>query len=358
MKALLYTSTLLLAFAPTLLSQTLTLDPPPQEPPPQVSFQKLSSRLAIIEGDHSLGSGFVATLSGKPVLFTNSHVLSGNTKIQAKLLNGTPLTLSSLSVADGYDVSVFQQTSVPEGLEILKDVDANVSIGDDVVVLGNSLGAGVVTELKGKVTGIGPELIEIDSKFVSGNSGSPVIHVKTGKIIGIATFATVRKLEGFGEDSKFNSVERRFAYRLDNVPAWYDISWAAFSRESAVIGQLQDRTEDAWKLAVDIAENGRVTNWREHTRKNNHFVNILNHWQKVVARGSRTSKAQMLQEKKRLLVEVVMRLRSDLSSIKPNQFSAFNRKLYEKILSDRKELTSYFQKLEDQLTNDPDLRTR
>ncbi len=42
---------------------------------------------------------------------------------------------------------------------------------------------------RGRSRGSDRALVEVDAKFVEGNSGSPIIHVKTGKVIGIATFA-------------------------------------------------------------------------------------------------------------------------------------------------------------------------
>lgn len=41
-------------------------------------------------------------------------------------------------------------------VEAMTDFEANVHIGDEVMVLGNSGGGGVVTRLRGKIQGIGP----------------------------------------------------------------------------------------------------------------------------------------------------------------------------------------------------------
>src|SRR6185312_7757504 len=98
-----------------------------------------------------------------------------------------------LGVAEDRDILVATQKTFTDGIEASEAVDKDVSIGDAVVVLGNSQGRNVVTEIEGKVTGVGPELIEVDAKFVPGNSGSPIIHVKSGKVIGVATFVTVRQ---------------------------------------------------------------------------------------------------------------------------------------------------------------------
>lgn len=325
---------------------------PTASPAPRPSSAaKFSQYLAIIEGDEGKGSGFIAMFLDKPFLFTNSHVLSGNSRIQARLLSGKNINLQGLSVADSYDVSIFQQDTVATGMEILKDIDSQVAIGDEVVVLGNSLGAGVVTELPGKVTGIGPELVEVDAAFVSGNSGSPVVHLKTGKVIGIATFSTMRKMDGFGKDSRFNSVERRFAYRLDNVPAWHNTTWVMFAKESLAISSIQKRTDDIWNLAVDIAENGRVTDWHALKRKDNHLYMTASNWQKSLQ--SSAGSAQNRSDKDRFLNGVLNALRSDLSFINPRAFTAFHQKVLQENMNDRQVLKTYFENLQTQLREDP-----
>jgi len=87
-------------------------------------------------------------------------------------------------------------------------------IGDPVVVLGNSDGRGVVTEIRGKVIGVGPREIEVDAAFVIGNSGSPVLD-RHGRVIGIATYLRdCRDDEDWSKaDTRFNGI-RRFALRL------------------------------------------------------------------------------------------------------------------------------------------------
>lgn len=325
---------------------------PPTEAPVKFLAGRFSPYLAIVEGDQGQGSGFIAIYQDKPYLFTNSHVLSGNSRVQARLLNGKTINLQGLSVAASFDVSIFQQDTVPTGLEILTDLDSRVAIGDDVVVLGNSLGAGVVTELRGKVTGIGPELVEVDAKFVSGNSGSPVIHIDTGKVIGIATFSTMRKMEGFGKDSKFNSVERRFAYRVDNVPAWQNTTWAQFAKESGTISNIQKRTDDIWNLAVDIAKNGKVTDWAALKRKDNHLNMTATNWLKSLQ--SSAGSAQNRSDKERFLNGVLNALRSDITFINPKSFTTFHQRVLEDNMSDRKVLKGYFDDLHSQLRQDPD----
>jgi len=120
-------------------------------------------------------------------------------------------------------------------------------------VLGNSQGSDVVTVIPGKVTGMGPALVEVDAPFVQGNSGSPIIHVKTGKLIGIATFAVVRKVDSLSKDSQFASGVRRFGYRLDMVRLWEHPSAWQFNAEAAKTKAVRKKTEYLFYLGRDIA---------------------------------------------------------------------------------------------------------
>ena len=346
---------ILVSITAALTAQTPT---PTTSPLPTTGFADFARFLVIVEGDKAVGSGFVAKSQDGVCLFTNSHVLSGNTKLQARLLTGQSLSLGALAVAEKYDISRFCQTTSNEGMEILENLDSELKIGDEVIVFGNSLGSGVATELKGKVTGIGPELIEVDAKFVSGNSGSPIIQVKTNKLIGIATFSEMRSMEGFGKDSKFNKVERRFAYRLDNVPGWHNTTWPKFARESSVLNALNERTEDIWMLAKDIATNGKITDWNRHLRKGSQITLSISQWQRELGKNTTSSAAQLVSEKKRLINGVLMSLRSDLGFIKSDQFTGYNREELEKALKYRQILTEYFRSLSDQLSNDPNFFTR
>ena len=77
-------------------------------------------------------------------------------------------------------------------LALAADVSTSASTDDPVVTPGNSEGGEVILNTEGKVLGIGPEHIEISNPVYHGNSGGPVIHTKTGKVLGVVTQATNR----------------------------------------------------------------------------------------------------------------------------------------------------------------------
>ena len=179
--------------------------------PQATRFEEVKDKLVVIVCGDKTGSGFVVRDGGRPYLFTNAHVVRKGAVI-AQRLDGTRLRLGPRDEAVGRDMVRFalMDESVPAF-----DLAAGVpNIGDPVVVLGNSDGRGVVTEIRGKVIGVGPREIEVDAAFVIGNSGSPVLD-RNGRVIGIATYLRdCRNDEDWSKkDTRFNGI-RRFALRL------------------------------------------------------------------------------------------------------------------------------------------------
>jgi hypothetical protein len=210
--------------------------------------QQHRNGLAIVEGEAGSGSGFVLQQEQAQWLVTNAHVMAANPGVKFTSLNGTALRPGAAGVAVGCDILRMALATKQSGaFELLPDVDSNVKIGDDIAVLGNSEGAGVVRALRGKVVGVGPQLVEVDAPFVPGNSGSPIIHLATGKVIGIATYMIVKKVEGDGTGKVTTNI-RRFGYRLDGKVAWQPVNWAAFNAQAAQAEQIQELSNEFSKL--------------------------------------------------------------------------------------------------------------
>lgn len=179
--------------------------------PQATSFEEVKDKLVVIVCGEKSGSGFVVRDGGRPYLFTNAHVVQRGSVI-AQRLDGTRLRLGPRDDAVGRDMVRF---ALADESAPAFDLAAGVpNIGDPVVVLGNSDGRGVVTEIRGKVIGVGPREIEVDAAFVVGNSGSPVLD-RHGRVIGIATYLRdCRNDEDWSKiDTRFNGI-RRFALRL------------------------------------------------------------------------------------------------------------------------------------------------
>jgi hypothetical protein len=226
----------------------------PAPPGPQAPGEKNEARaaellrdyrgdLGFVQGKVGIGSGFIAQYKNHKYFITNAHVLAGNPGAALELLDRTPLQLQTNGalVAVGHDLIAIQVATDGGGIPTAESVDTEVSVGDDVVTFGNALAGGVINPLLGKVVGLGPRILEVTAQFEPGSSGGPIIHLRSGKVIGVATYATSRgKLSG-------EKTTRRFAYRLDTVAAWQRLDYQRFQYEYEVL-------EAVHKLTIQLAE--------------------------------------------------------------------------------------------------------
>jgi hypothetical protein len=198
---------------------------------------KAGNSFAFVEGQGGAGSAFVCAYQGKRMLLTNQHVIHDNPGLRFTLLNQAQVKVGAARAAVGHDLMAFDITDAIPALEADLDFATSVAMGDDVLVIGNTEGERVIKPLPGKVVGFGPNLLEISSQFMPGNSGSPIIHVKTGRVIGIATYAIVRSVDSL--TGAQNPSVRRFGYRLDSVQQWQPVNWQLYQAEAAATSKAQ-----------------------------------------------------------------------------------------------------------------------
>lgn len=222
----------------------------PAEPPaPQLTPAQLAA-LAIVRGDEGRGSAFFCKWKGQYFAITNAHVLSGNAQFRIIDIKGTTYTPLDIFLGRQYDVALIRIQETPASfMEIMEDPVREARIGDAVITPGNAKGGDVVTQTNGKLLGVGPELIEVDAKFVPGNSGSPILHAGTGKVLGLATFLTKRKVQADeGSDTgsikgKYRTETRWFGFRIDTIQSWERIDWPVFSKEGQYMAKVNARTQ-------------------------------------------------------------------------------------------------------------------
>jgi hypothetical protein len=206
------------------------------------------SDIVLIKGKAGSGSGFIAEMKGHKFLVSNAHVLASIRAPSFTLLDRTPLKLrpGAASVAVGHDLVVFEVLEGGTGMSILGSVDKDTAVGDAIAVLGNPGSGDVVTVLKGELLGIGPTRIEISAQIERGNSGSPIIQLASGKVIGVATFAVADEL------LSGKKKVRRFGYRLDSVKQWQAIDWVRFYNEADTLGKIQTTTAELKRAFIEI----------------------------------------------------------------------------------------------------------
>ncbi len=186
------------------------------------------------------GSGFILYDNGKLYLVSNQHVFSDARHIVCRTVSGVPLKISdrtSIYVSPKLDLLKIPLDYVPAGVKAFEMLKSIPSINSRVSVLGNSEGAGVVRRVEGKVLGVGPELLEVDAKFVEGNSGGPVIDSEL-KVCGVATYAIRKRCTWVKEGTDFDNAVRRMALRLHSGTVFKKVPLKLYMEQEVLISDV------------------------------------------------------------------------------------------------------------------------
>jgi TPR repeat protein len=231
---------------PTQPVTSVEISPNPSAPPTVKLTQEQSRAIVVIKGDAAEGTGFLAQTPEGPVVFTNNHVIAANPNLKILTSGGAPITILSLKGAVDRDLVMFAiKDDHFSYLDLNTDVEHGVSTGDEVITPGNSEGSEVVLNTDGNVLGVGPDKIEVSNPVYHGNSGGPIFHVKSGKVIGVVTMATkvkvtneVDKASYANANSAITGTMRYFGFRIDTVPKWETYDWNRFLNETAFLKQF------------------------------------------------------------------------------------------------------------------------
>jgi hypothetical protein len=225
---------------------------------------EMGKSVVLITTASGSGTGFACEFRNQQYIATNLHVIEGADVITVKPLSGDPVQLSGkLIVAEDADVCLLGIKGSLSDLGItpltfMENVVAQSKVADEVVCLGNSLGNGVITTTKGAIKAYGQPRIEIDCPVVPGNSGGPIIHTDSGKVIGLVTEAIINKLS-FGELGKAASKSKQsqvrdisyFGHRVDTIKKWTGSTVAEYSKSSLAIGKASNGLMSAAYFIAD-----------------------------------------------------------------------------------------------------------
>jgi hypothetical protein len=100
--------------------------------------------------------------------------------------------------------------------------------------------------------------VEVDAPFVPGKSGSPIIHLKTGKVIGVATYLIIKGYDPATRQAMREPRVRRFGYRVDSVKTWQPVNWNTFFAQAAQIEGIEKLTDDLAKVLMDLSRNRSI----------------------------------------------------------------------------------------------------
>lgn len=226
---------------------------PPSSPvatPLPVAKPETLAAVVVITGSEGAGTGFVCNFRGKTYVATNQHVLGVGNPLTIRTSTGMALGVRRLFAATDADIALLEPAALPPGttsLTVATLPDPGIRPNDPTLVLGNSQGDGVVTQTPGKLLAVGPQRIEVNNPVYPGNSGSPILDVPTGQVIGVLTEAEMVTLNEFekasfrSKDSTIKTTVRYFGHRLDSVQGWEPLDWTTYQDTEALL--RQSRTE-------------------------------------------------------------------------------------------------------------------
>lgn len=166
------------------------------------------------------GTGIIVTSDG--YILTNKHVINGATSITVVLDDGTTYENVELVATDPLNDVAFLKIKDVSGLTAATLGDSKtLSVGQQVMAIGNALGQYQNTVTVGVVSGLGRsitasdgsgyntetlnDMVQTDAAINSGNSGGPLVNA-AGEVIGINT-ATSTSAENMGFAIPISSVK-------------------------------------------------------------------------------------------------------------------------------------------------------
>lgn len=166
-----------------------------------VTEVKTTSYFGYSTTGSAAGTGIIVTSDG--YILTNKHVIDGATKISVVLDDGTTYTDVKVAAVDPLnDVAFLKVNGVSDLVAATLGDSKTISVGQQVIAIGNALGEYQNSVTSGIVSGTGrsltatdstgtlseqlTDMIQTDAAINSGNSGGPLVNA-AGQVIGINT---------------------------------------------------------------------------------------------------------------------------------------------------------------------------
>ena len=152
----------------------------------------------------STGSGFFVTADGYVV--TNYHVIENSNEITVSTYDGASYEATVRGYEESNDIAVLKISGTFQAAAL--GTSSGLSVGDDILVIGNPLGSlsytftdGVVSYLNRMITGdtgATINMFQTNAAINEGNSGGPVYNMQ-GEVVGIASAKYASSsIEGLG----------------------------------------------------------------------------------------------------------------------------------------------------------------
>ena len=204
------------------------------------------------------GTGMIVTDDG--YILTNKHVIDGAKSVSVVLDDGTTYKDVEVAAVDPLNDVAFLKIKDVSGLKAVTLGDSKtVTVGQQVIAIGNALGQYQNSVTSGIVSGIGrsitatdasgtmaeklSDMIQTDAAINSGNSGGPLVNA-AGQVIGINT-ATSSTAENMGFAIPISSVKGMLAQLKESGEA---------SRAYIGVYSMEITSEVAKKYNLPVSE--------------------------------------------------------------------------------------------------------
>lgn len=190
----------------------------------------------LIQGYRGKGSGSIVWHDGEYYLYTNVHVASMG-KLSVSDYSGVDILISDSCQTPqelGVDLVRFKLLGKPKQALLFAD-RSSIEQEGEAYAIGDSGGEGVLRTMPGKVIAVGPEKIEVDCNFISGNSGGPIVNSE-GELLALASYMTASRSIW----AKGTSLEiRRFGWIPSANYTWQDSTANKLSQEQQIIEECK-----------------------------------------------------------------------------------------------------------------------
>jgi S1-C subfamily serine protease len=162
----------------------------------------LPAVVALFGGDTGHGSAFLLTKDG--LALTNFHVVQGQQTLTARFENGTERPVRIVRVDSVADLALVEVFCATDCSTVSLGAEGFPATGTEVYAIGtpvsrsfdHTVTKGIVSALRrrGSIT-----LLQTDAAVNPGNSGGPLVDVKSGNVVGVITLKVARAgVEGLG----------------------------------------------------------------------------------------------------------------------------------------------------------------
>ncbi len=327
--------------------------------------EALAQAVVLVKGDIGEGTGFLVKTADGPMVVTNQHVVRANANLKILTTTGAQIKTLGLKGASDRDLMMFKiMDDHYTYFDLATDVSSVAETGDTVITPGNSEGGEVMLNTKGTVLGIGPERIEFSNPIYHGNSGGPVYHVKSGKVLGVVTQAMkvdtsndIDKASFENKGSAISGAMRYFGFRLDNVPKWEAYDWNRFLNETTFLRNFHDQSRclDSFMNGARY-EKARVTSTDEYGPPNARYYlrneKIATAQDNFHKFSTDADNSQRLDAWRELIMNLQGLAKQDVDAIQdPSNFYSFDQLVAAEEIKYRKALQTEIEKMGDKMSD-------